>query len=165
MSAIEDLRNFVEKVEATAPGSNERHGVNELRSVTLMSGAADELEALTTERQQILREVCRLQPPGSPCPGGPAMLVAWIIHETQNKIADLTAENERLTVERDNAEGAFQDLADTDTLDMDRLAISRDQYIRRYEKLVAQLDKMVTALEAHAPNDPVLVEIRKKVQG
>lgn len=47
------------------------------------------VKELEEERANILREVCRLQPEGSPCPGGPTMRVAWIIKTAQDRIATL----------------------------------------------------------------------------
>jgi hypothetical protein len=56
-----------------------------------------DVERLEKEQGDILFLVqTRLQPPGSPCPGGPVMLVTWITGEAVKKIERLEKENAEL---------------------------------------------------------------------
>lgn len=56
-----------------------------------------EIERLEKEQSDILFLIrTRLQPPGSPCPGGPVMLATWITGEAVKNIERLEKENAEL---------------------------------------------------------------------
>ena len=64
---------------------------------SLGDAMADEIARLEKEQGDILFLIqTRLQPPGSPCPGGPVMLVTWIVDEVVKKIERLEEENAEL---------------------------------------------------------------------
>lgn len=97
---IADLRARLEQAEAkvnelTAELEKQKASAFETGELALKRGF--EIERLEKEQGDILFLVqTRLQPPGSPCPGGPVMLVTWITGEAVKKIERLEKENAEL---------------------------------------------------------------------
>jgi len=72
----------------------EEQAVEAIRSVVqFRDGYASETHKLRDENQELIRSLQRIQPGGSPPPGGPVMLADWITRSVGQELDRLKAEN------------------------------------------------------------------------